>query len=356
MAKNGNWLYFNIHDLVRLRVMEGHHSERSIRLVFDPFETDNLDRIDLTLQYQPPEIGTHSFGSECYLFTDSHVYLKNYKLHLVREGDGFILASKRDLLPFVNPVIQTLLLRQKLCFVHAASIAIEGHGILLPGWGGTGKTSAIVSLLKEVPGASFLGDDYTIVACDGRLLSFPKAFFIYPYHRDIFPHIFHGRHKPLVPQFLSRVLERIRTVVRPAIMAFPWLENIARRITPEHMQVPARIALPDAAFSDNVFLHSILFVERYSGVGAQMDELSMQDAIRRLVGNWNYEQGRCAIDLLVAAGGTGVLDLQAYYAGMVEVLEEALRGHTIYRIRIGEKTPIETSKAIVDAVRQINFV
>lgn len=352
-TESSRWVYFNIHDLIGMRVETGHASERSVHLVFAPFETETLDQIDLTLQYNCPDIGEHSFGSGAYLFTNQRVYIKKYKLHFISTEDGFILASKRDLLPFVNPVLQLLLLRKQCSLIHGASVAVNGMGVLLPGWGGTGKTIAIACLLKELPGTSFLGDDLTIVTCNGRLLSFPKAFFIYPYHRNLFPHLFRGRHKPLVPPFLSSVLECVRTVVRPTIMAFPLLENIARRITPEHMQVPAHTALPNVAFVDNVPLNSVLFVERYSGTKSIIDELHLSEAKRRLIGNWNYEQGRCGLDLVVAAGGTGVLDLEAYYSRMSAVLDKALSNRSIFRLRMGSMTPAETGKTIVDAICKV---
>jgi len=353
MSKNNEWLYFNIHNLVRIRVEKGHSSERSVRLVFGPFETESLDQVDLTLQYDQPDIGEHNLGSESYLYTDQHVYIKNYKLHLVKQNGSFILASKRDLLPYVFPIIQWLLLKKRYSFVHAAAVAIDGRGVLLPGWGGTGKTSAIICLLKEVPGTSFLGDDYTILGSDGRLLSFPKAFFVYPYHRGLFPHLFASRHKPLIPSTFSSVVERIRTIVRPAIMAFPWLENLARRFTPEHMQVPAHIALPNAVFVDNVPLDKVLFVECYSGTKSIIDKLSLSKAKRQLIGVWNYEQGRCARDLLLGAAGTAVMDFEEYFSGMSSVINAALADRKIYRLRMGKMAPAETSKTVTDAVRKI---
>ncbi|MHC4083931.1 MAG: hypothetical protein ACYSWZ_00620 [Planctomycetota bacterium] len=352
-APKPKWLYFNIHNLIGLRVERGHASERSVRLVFGPFETEALDHVDLTLQYDPPEIGQHSFASEVYVFTDEHVYIKNYKLHLIKQQDGFVLASKRDLLPFVMPIIQCLLLVKGHSFVHGAAVAVKGQGILLPGWGGTGKTSAIVCLLRDVPNSSFLSDDYTIVDSAGRLLSFPKAFFIYPYHRNLFPHLFTAIHKPLVPQFLSGILERVRTVVRPAIMAMPRLERLARRITPEHMQIPARIVLPEAEFVDAVPLRSILFLERYSGDRTWIDELSPGEVTSRLIGNWYYEQGQCARDLLLGAAGTAVMDFETYFSSMSSVINAALDGRKVYRLRIGKLTPTEAGKAIVDAVCEI---
>jgi hypothetical protein len=353
MQTKGKWLYFNIHNLVRMRVEAGHASERSVRLAFGPFETGPLDQIDLTLQYESPTIGEHSLASESYLFTNRHVYIKNYKLHLVNQENGYVLASNRDLLPFVMPVIQWLLLKKQHSFVHGAAIAIKGQGILLPGWGGTGKTSAIIYLLKELPDAAFLADDYTILSSDGHLLSFPKAFFIYPYHQQIFPHLFKAKHKPLVPSAFSGVLERIRTIVRPTIMAFPKLENFARRFTPEHMQVPARNALPDAKFVDAVPLGSVLFIERYSGDKTYIDELNLPQARSRLIGNWYYEQGHCAQDLLLGAAGTGVMDYETYFSGMALVINAALAGKEIYRLRMGSLSPAQTGKAVRDAVVKV---
>jgi hypothetical protein len=353
MSEKDKWLYFNIHDLVRIRVEAGHASERSIRLVFGLFETEPLEECDLTLQYDEPEMGEHSFASESYLYTDHHVYIKDYKLHLVNQNDQFVLASKRDLLPYVFPVIQWLLLNKRCSIVHAASVAVEGRGVLLPGWGGTGKTSAIVSLLKEIPKCSFLGDDYTILSAEGRLLSFPKAFFIYPYHRELFPHLFSARHKPLIPPILSGIVERIRTVVRPTIMAFPRLENLARRFTPEHMQIPARTALPDAEFSNNVPLECTLFVERYSGKETVLDKLETSDVRRRLIGNWYYEQGRCAQDLVLGAGGTGVMDIEGYLSKMLSVISSALGDKEVFRLRFGKMEPGKIGKTIVEVVREM---
>ncbi len=353
MHGNICWLYFNIHNLVRMRVEAGHISERSIRLVFGHFEVDSLDKVDITLQYKPPEVSEYSFASESYIFTDRYVYIKDYKLHLIKNDDEIILASQRDLLPFVPPILQFLLMRYQCCFVHSAAVSIEGNGVLLPGWGGTGKTSAVICLLKEIPTTCFMSDDYAILSSDHKILSFPKAFFIYPYHRKLFPYLFKSKHKFLVPSFLSSFIERLRVAVRPTVMAYPKLEYLARRFTPEHMQVPAKKALPDSEFIDIAPLHKVLFIERYSGEKILLDELDLLDAARRLIGNWYYEQGRCAQDLLLGAAGTSILDFEQYFSGMSFVIKAALNGKKIYRLRMGAMTPDETGKKIIDAIREV---
>jgi hypothetical protein len=353
MSQGNDWLYFDVHGLVHMRVEAGHVSERSVRLVFGPFETDYLNNIDLTLQYQPPKLPEHSFAGEDYLFSEKHVFIKKYKLHLIDNNSSFTLASQRDLLPFIPPIIQTLLLRRRHCLLHCAAIAVEGRGILLPGWGGTGKTSAIICLLRETGGSAFMSDDYTVLSSDGRILSFPKAFFIYPYHRELFPHLFKAKHKLLIPPIFSGIVERVRTIVRPTIMAFPRLEDFARRFTPEHMQIPAQIALPGVQFCDNAALERILFIESYSGNDIIIDELDLSDVKRRLIGTWNYEQGRCARDLILGAGGTGIIDLDTHFSEMSSVILSALRGKKVHRLRIGRMKPTKVGQTVVDAVRKI---
>jgi hypothetical protein len=307
------WTYFNLHDSLRLRVEKGHPSEYMSEFLFGPFRTDFLEQVDLTLQFRPPEIGEYSFASDSYLFTSNHVYVKQYKIHLAKAGSSVILAGKRNLLPYVGPVLQWLMLQKGHCLAHAAAVAVNGRGILLPAWGGTGKTTAIVSLLKKVPGASFLSDDYTILSEKGYMLAYPKAFFIYPYHRDLFPHLFKARHKPLMPPALSGALERVRKVVRPVCMAFPRLENIARRITPEHMLVPAHVALPDVDFSSSAPVDIVLFVVRYSGEKTLVEEIDAAEATRQLVGNWYYEQYESGQNTFSAMGSTALVGIPEFF-------------------------------------------
>ena len=216
------WVYYNIHDLVRIRLQKDHISKRSFELFFGPFRTDFLkeEEIDLSVQEHSPEISEFSDAGGSYYFSDNHLYFIKHKVHLLKKNDSWILAGQRDLLPFVNPVLQMLFLRKGCCAIHGASVAINGRGVLLPGWGGTGKTSAVICILKEIGGSSFLSDDFSIISPD-TIYSNPKAFFIYPYHRSLFPHLFRSKHKILIPSCFSDVFEKIRALARPAIMTFP---------------------------------------------------------------------------------------------------------------------------------------
>jgi len=58
-------------------------------------------------------------------------------------------------------------------FVHGAGVGIDGHGILLAGRGGSGKSTTALRCLLE--GFDFVGDDY-VVATDGNTFSMHSVY------------------------------------------------------------------------------------------------------------------------------------------------------------------------------------
>jgi len=70
--------------------------------------------------------------------------------------------------------LSELLRSRDLYLIHAAALARDGKGVLIPGFTGSGKTTLSIALLRE--GFQFLGDDRTFIKkeADGlKLLAFP---------------------------------------------------------------------------------------------------------------------------------------------------------------------------------------
>ncbi len=344
-TKKQQWLYYNIHDLIRIRLQKGHISERSFELYFGPFKTDFLNEkeIDISVQQDVPGISE---------FNGNHIFLKKYKTHLVKQNGSWILAGRRNLLPFIHPFLQMICLRKKYCMIHSASVAINGRGALMPACGGTGKTSAIIHILKEMGGSSFLSDDFSFLSQD-LIYSMPKAFVIYPYHRPLFGHLFKSRHKFLIPSGFSNIFGKIQLFARPVIMMFPRLENIARRITPEYMVVPAREALGDFEFSDKADIDTILFIERYSGEKAALENISVEQAKQRLINNWLHEVGKCSQEIIAAMDGTGLINLSEYFSQMGAIIDLACRNRTVKLLKVPKTIPHETGRIVTATLKEI---
>jgi len=84
----------------------------------------------------------------------------------------------------VQPMIEFLLSRQNICFLHAGAAARDGKALLLPGRGSTLKTTALMHLMRE--GWDFLADDLVALqpATDSdpaRLLTYPTAIGFFDY-------------------------------------------------------------------------------------------------------------------------------------------------------------------------------
>jgi len=80
------------------------------------------------------------------------------------------------------PLIDRLMVQKSAAMVHALTAEYKGHALMMPAWGGTGKTSTM-SKLVVMDGWAFMGDDWAFVTDKGDLLSFAKPMTIKPYHR-----------------------------------------------------------------------------------------------------------------------------------------------------------------------------
>ena len=346
------WVNFDIHGLVKMRICKDHPGAYSVCKSFEPFQVEEIDKADLTLTDGNGMSGQYSFGTTAYKFLPGSTYLNKYDIKISFEREEIILSASRDLTPYVMPIVQWILLCKGATFIHGASVSVEGKGVLMPAWGGTGKTSAVMELLK-INGSAFMSDDISIIHKENKVFSFPKPFFIYPYHKNIFPHLFKNKPKFIVPPFMSNMMAGIRQAVRPLLSSFPKVERFCRKFTPEHMQVAAKDALPDANFADSANISLILFLERYNGSSNTVDELSVEDAKRKVVGNLFFELGDNARELMMACGATGFIGLEDWFGRMEDVVVNLLKKHQLYRLRMIEMTPEETGKVIASHVCEL---
>jgi dolichol-phosphate mannosyltransferase len=73
----------------------------------------------------------------------------------------------------VEPVLRWAFVERGYALVHAACMASEENGFLITARTDTGKTTTALKTLDSLP-FSFLSDDLTLLAPDGRVLTYPK--------------------------------------------------------------------------------------------------------------------------------------------------------------------------------------
>jgi hypothetical protein len=327
------WVEFNLHDRAAMRVAEDASTASILLDMFAPFRTQGLERHDLTITEAGEPMRDASHADQDYRYTDTSLYLRAMKVQVVADGGGYRVHGTRELLTATLPLLDKVLVSRDAAMIHAATFDYRGHGIAMPAWGGVGKTSTVAKLL-QVEGVGFMGDDWAFMAGDGRLLGFAKPMFIKPHHRPIYPHLFARRRKPLVPSRLSKPIAELTTLVHPLVTQFPRVAALSRRWSPEHMMVSPQVALPNATISTAAPLAAAVFVERYEGSGASLEEKDIDWMVSRLIGNFHDELPRHSRDLVTALAATGMLPAERFFADKATVLARSLDGKPTFLLRV----------------------
>ena len=74
----------------------------------------------------------------------------------------------------VHPFVKNIFMwaqRHNLLILHAAAVGIDGHGVLIVGHGGAGKSTLACSCLAE--GYDFISDDYCLLSDAGSRIAYP---------------------------------------------------------------------------------------------------------------------------------------------------------------------------------------
>lgn len=79
--------------------------------------------------------------------------------------------------------LQCSLLDRNAALIHASGFSVDGKGVLLPAWGGVGK-STIMSRAVLHGKAKFLTDDHAVINADGQMYLHTLPIHAYVYHLE----------------------------------------------------------------------------------------------------------------------------------------------------------------------------
>jgi hypothetical protein len=348
-------LSFDIHGRVGMSVAEDVPGAPQLGDMFAPFRTDR-EPPRPTIAVGSDLVGLDGAvdGDDEFAYNETGIVLRELAIQILRDGDGFALNGRRELLTSVLPLLDVAAVRGGAAMIHAATIAVDGCGICIPAWGGAGKTSTVAKLVRTRR-AAFLGDDWAFLSPDGELLGYEKPMLIKPHHRALYPHLFsERRRKPLAPSSLTRPLGRLATAVHPTISRYPRIARFARQLSPEHLMVPPRAAFPDGDFATSAPLALAVFVERWDGSRIERREVDPTRMASRLLGNFFAELPATSHVVLRALTATGIVRLEAHLAAKSTVLTQGLGSVPCYLVRVPrDLNADDASDAIVAALLEL---
>ena len=283
-------LNYNLHNILKFKITRdrGHGLRDLINLKFSFFEVEEVDNPDITLN-----IGKFTPSNKnCYLVDHKYYIKENYFYCKDSEGkaeweveiSGFedgkttinFNGRIKGFQSFMNPdfIAQNLLIRlieyklsKKGYFLaHSAGISKNKQAYILPGRGGTFKTSLCMDFIRR-GGFEFLGDDRVILHKD-KVLSFPMSLRVFD---------FMCKHLPNEDSW--NTFNKIRFA--------KWLwDGKDKRDTPIKIGEPSKIK-------------HLLFIVRTNKEVITVREISLKETIDRLITNNRLED-------FISLGGMGI--------------------------------------------------
>jgi len=105
-----------------------------------------------------------------------------YAVRMSSVGTRLTVYVMRVLPIPLNLLVQIVLLQKGFSLVHGAGVSYRGKNILLPAFGGVGKTILVSSVISA--GGKVFGDDMLLVG-NGRMMPYLMDLSIYDYHLPI---------------------------------------------------------------------------------------------------------------------------------------------------------------------------
>ncbi|MCU1555329.1 MAG: hypothetical protein JWM13_2815 [Arthrobacter sp.] len=314
---------FDIHGVVGIDVAPGTPGESQLRDMLAPFLGKSGASRRLSISEEVLPIPGQSHAEDAYRFTPNSLYLSADRVQIIETAEGYQIQGSGELLTAVIPLLDRLCVQEETAMIHAAAVDFRGSGVLLPAWGGVGKTSTVAKLVA-MQDVRFMADDWAFLGAGGMLMGYAKPMFIKPHHRAIYPQLFQGTRKPLAPGWLTTPVAHLATAVHPVIVRYPKTAAFTRRWSPEHRMVhPGQVFGPERIASAAPAQLAI-FLERYDGAEARLEPRSPDWMTSRIVGNFHSELPMVSRRLVEALGASGLVPLEEHFGEKAAVVRRAL--------------------------------
>lgn len=265
---------------------------------------------------------------------------KKFGTRIERIDLGYRLMVKQECNEWLIACFQLLLLENGYSLVHAAGLEKNNKSILLPSWGGVGKTATVVRMVKEKDW-KLLGDDLLIIDSKGNVIPFLKPFVIYGYHESLFPELFAERKGIIRNHTISNVLREFIPTIKKVLRVIPGVLAYARKHNPHSMRVnPSEIFSRDQ-LSRGAKIDRVTWLERMPD-NRGVVSLTNKEIVSKIVSVTILEVMSDTINAINIMCGCSMLQFEDFYFRMYDIISKALYGINSTQLTIPTSIPIET--------------
>jgi len=331
---------FNIHDLFAIEIEDGLEDTNKIYQFLSSINKGNSRTLKNKIIISKIEIfnlDNHRLYSDNIYISSHSLIDNNYGIEIIIDENNIYLKTKYRFIEWLMYSIQLMLLKLDCVLIHGAAVSKDKEAIILPSWGGVGKTAILNDFVKKLD-YKVIGDDLFILKHNGEIFSFPKPMVLYPYHRILFPEIFKN-HINIIPVkftgFVSRLVPRIKKLLSP----FPKFLNFVRNNNPQlYWALPSEV-FGKEKIEDYSKIKYAFWLERSkepTNINYVNNKLESQ-ILGSTINEFDQRVVFCANVLL----GLGILDNNNYLIKWSNLLESGLRNAKTGRININIDVKIQ---------------
>lgn len=164
-----------------------------------PVQSPLLRDPDITIRFDenPAPLSLRHLGGKQNAFADDAFFVFDEtnggaiaRIPFDRVGGPCEIVCKRGQasIPLLMPLLSLTAMAKGFVAVHASAFIHRGVGILMAGWAGSGKTTALLGFACE--GAEFIGEDWVLLSGDGQTMcGVPRQIELSPSHLETVPEI-----------------------------------------------------------------------------------------------------------------------------------------------------------------------
>lgn len=324
--------YYSIYNLVGVQVSDSYPWCETLFLNGDVTTKDEIcylscrKKIHIDFVKELPMSDVRFIGDGAYIGQDIYVD-EQYGVRIEKHSDHLKLLVSQECNEWLVIAIQLSLLECGYSLLHAAALEKDGQVLLLPSWGGVGKTATVCRFVREY-GWRLLGDDLVIIG-DNEVRPFLKPFVIYPYHKDLFPELFQkGENHTVKNLAISNMMSHMIPGVKRALRPFPRVLAYLRKHNPQSMRVAPQKIFEESQLSQGGTPSKVVWLERSMKADIYYSEITPQALASKAVSVSCVELFASKLESVYHMCGCGMLSFDDVFLRMHAIIQNISGGKT----------------------------
>lgn len=197
---DGQTTQFDMHGVLGIALVDPSPADlKAVTKHLGPLQRPLLREPDITIRFEKnlAPLSLQHLGQKQNAFTDDAFFvfdeantgaMARIPFGQVGGPCEIVCTRGRGWVPLLLPLLSLTALAKDFVAVHASAFVHHGVGILMAGWAGSGKTTALLGFAGEE--AEFIGEEWVLLSGDGQTMcGLPREIELSPAHLDTVPEI-----------------------------------------------------------------------------------------------------------------------------------------------------------------------